>query len=86
MPDDNDDEDVGDLEADEIYTDGVDSLDAAADRHSGRERDGVESLQDTEAEQGDEQEVDDDFDLDRRAAREAGVNLDSIDDQEPRLD
>jgi hypothetical protein len=84
MPDD-DDEDVGDLEADEIYTDGVDSLDAAADRHSGRERDGVESLQDTEAEQGDEQEVDDDFDLDRRAAREAGVNLDSI-DQEPRLD
>jgi len=83
---DNDDEDVGELEADEIYTEGVDSLDAAADRNSGRERDGVESLQDTDAEQGDEQEVDDDFDLDRRAAREAGVDLDPTDDEEPRLD
>ena len=84
MPD--DDEDVDDFEVDEIYTEGVDSLDEAADRGRGRERDGVESLQDTEAEQGDEQEVDDDFDLDRRAAREAGVNLDSINDQESKLD
>jgi len=81
-----DDEGVDNLEVDDLYTEGVDSLDEAADRGRGRERDGVESLQDTEAEQGDEQEVDDDFALDRRAARQAGVNLDSIDDQEPRLD
>jgi len=83
MPD--DDEDVADLEVDEIYTEDVDSLDEAADRRGRRDRDGVESMQDVEAEQGDEQEVDDDFDLDRREARQAGVNLDSIED-EARLD
>jgi hypothetical protein len=81
-----DDEEVDNLEVDDLYTEGVDSLEAASDRGGGRDRDGVESLQDVEAEQGDEQEVDDEFDLDRRAARQAGVNLDSIDDQEPRLD
>jgi len=86
MARDEDPDDLDDTEIDEIYTDGVDSLDAAADRHGGRERDGVESLQDVEAEQGDEQGIDDDFELDRRAAREAGVNLDALDDQESRLD
>jgi len=83
MPD--DDEDVVDLEVDEIYTQDVDSLDESADRRGRRDRDGVESMQDVEAEQGDEQEVDDDFEIDRREARQAGVNLDSIED-EARLD
>jgi len=81
-----DDSELDEPELDEVYTEGVDSLDAAADRNGGRERDGVESLQDVEAEQGDEQGIDDDFDLDRRAAREAGVELDAVDDQESRLD
>ena len=81
-----DDTDLDDNEIDQIYTQGIDSLDAAADRHGGRERDGVESLQDVEAEQGDEQGVDDDFDIDLREAREVGVNLDAVDDQESRLD
>lgn len=52
-----------------------------------RNQDPIASLQDTDAEQGDEAEVDDDFDLDRTAAREAGVDLDPVDgDEEPRLD
>ena len=51
-----------------------------------RERDGVASLRDTEEEQGDESEVDDDFDLDSDEARELGVNLDRVDGETPELD
>jgi hypothetical protein len=50
------------------------------------DQDGVASLHDTEAEAGDEGELDDLFDLDRREARELGVNLDQADPDEPRLD
>lgn len=58
------------------------------DRDARRDRaqDGVASLQDTEAEQGDESEVDDDFDLDNDEARELGVNLDRIGGETERLD
>ena len=49
----------------------------------GRDQDGVESLRDTEAEAGDEIEVDDDFDMDDREAREAGVALDGRSEPEP---
>jgi hypothetical protein len=50
------------------------------------ERDGVASLRDTESEAGDEGELNDLFDLDRREARELGVRLDEADPDESRLD
>ncbi len=50
-----------------------------------RDRDGVESLRDTEAEQGDEESLDDLFDLDDREAKELGVSLDGRDEPEPGL-
>ena len=50
-----------------------------------RDRDGVQSLRDTEAEQGDEQSLDDLFDLDDREAKELGVSLDGRDEPEPGL-
>ena len=50
-----------------------------------RDRDGVESLRDTEAEQGDEESLDDLFDLDDREAAELGVALDGRDGPEPGL-
>ena len=49
------------------------------------EQDGVASLHDIEAEEGDEQGLFDEFELDHRAARQIGVALDDSDD-EPRLD
>jgi len=52
----------------------------------GRDRDGVSALRDTEAEAGDESEIDDDFDMDDREARELGVDLDDRDEPEPGLD
>jgi len=55
---------------------------ASDDRHP-RDQDGVESLRDTEAEAGDEQEIADEFDMDDREARELGVNLDDRDEPEP---
>jgi hypothetical protein len=51
-----------------------------------RDRDGVESLHDAEAEAGDEDQLVDDFDLDSAEAREVGVDLDPIDGETPRLD
>jgi hypothetical protein len=51
-----------------------------------RERDGVRSLHDTEAEAGDDDEVTDDFDLDQDEARELGVELDRTGGETPRLD
>jgi hypothetical protein len=51
-----------------------------------RDRDGVGSLHDTEAEAGDEDEVTDDFDLDQVAAREVGADLDRVDGETPLLD
>lgn len=63
-----------------------DDDDISLDAPRGRDQDGVASLRDTEAEEGDEEGLDDDFDLDQREARELGVQLDSDGDQEPRLD
>jgi hypothetical protein len=51
-----------------------------------RDRDGVSSLRDTEAEAGDEVGVVDDFDLDQDEAAEAGVALDRTGGETPRLD
>jgi hypothetical protein len=51
-----------------------------------RDRDGVESLRDTDAEQGDEEEVDDLYVYDETGARDAGADLDGDARDEPRLD
>ena len=55
-------------------------------RRAERERDGVASLHDSEAESGDEEGVEDSFDLDQAEARELGVALDPVDGPEPELD
>ncbi len=55
------------------------------DSEAWRDRDGISSLRDTEAEQGDEEEIDDAFDLDTREAAEAGAALDGSEGQETRL-
>ena len=65
--------------------DDVVSIDASADIPSGRDRDGVGSLRDTQEESGDEEELADTYDLDEREAREAGVALDGGTGDEPRL-
>jgi hypothetical protein len=49
------------------------------------EQDGVASLHDIEAEEGDEQGLLDEYEIDHRAARQIGVDLDNSED-EPRLD
>jgi hypothetical protein len=51
-----------------------------------RERDGVSSMRDTDEEQGDEEEVTDEFDLDQAAAQESGADLDRLGGETPRLD
>ncbi len=51
-----------------------------------RDRDGVSSMRDTEAESGDEDEVADRFDLDSAEARELGVELDRTGGETPLLD
>jgi len=51
-----------------------------------RDRDGVDSLRDTQAEQGDESELDDLFDIDKSEARELDADLDDDDGEVPRLD
>jgi len=87
MPDDADldNDDIDSIDEYDADDGGDISIDAAAGGPD-RDREGVGSLRDTEAEQGDEAEVDDDFDLDAVEAREAGVNLDPVGDEEPRLD
>lgn len=50
------------------------------------DRDGVAALHDTEAEAGDEAEIDDLFELDRTEARALGADLDRADRGESRLD
>jgi hypothetical protein len=61
------------------------SLDDIRDEER-RNRDGVSSLRDTEAESGDEDEVMDRFSLDSVEARELGVALDPTDGETPQLD
>jgi hypothetical protein len=51
-----------------------------------RDRDGVSSMRDTEAESGDEDEVSDSYDLDTAEAEELGVELDRIGGETPYLD
>ena len=67
------------------YDDALDHVEEEADEEVDRELDGASSLHDTDAEAGDEEEVDDTYDIDDLEAREAGVNLDGMDGQEPRL-
>jgi hypothetical protein len=61
------------------------SLDDVRDE-ARRDRDGVSSLRDTEAESGDEDEVTDRFELDSAEARELGVELDRTGGETPLLD
>lgn len=61
--------------------DDADSLEAAADAQWDRDRDGVGSLRDTEAEAGDEEEITDTYSLDEREARDLGVALDGGTDE-----
>jgi hypothetical protein len=63
-----------------------DGFDEALDARAGRDRDGVASLRDVEAEAGDEAGLSDDYDMDDKAARELGVDLDDRDEPEPTLD
>jgi hypothetical protein len=51
-----------------------------------RDRDGVGSLRDIEAESGDEDGTSDDFDLDQVEAHELGVDLDRVGGETPLLD
>jgi hypothetical protein len=67
-----------DLTLDYLEADEPDLLDV--------DRDGVASLHDIESEAGDEAELRDRFVVDRAAARELGVDLDPIGDEESRLD
>jgi hypothetical protein len=62
------------------------SLDESADSEVRRDRDGVASLRDTEAESGDENEVADLYDIDTHEARELGADLDDGSADEPLLD
>jgi hypothetical protein len=64
-------------------SDGVVSLD---DPPSDRDRDGIASLRDTEAEAGDEEEIADDFDVDVSESREIGADVDRLGGETPRLD
>ena len=61
------------------------SYDDVRERHD-RDQDGVASLRDVDAEQGDEDEVVDQMDLDQSAAQEGDVDLDRIGGETPRLD
>ncbi len=75
---------IGDM-SESIDPEDTISYDDVRDQHQ-RERDGIESLHDTDAEQGDEEEITDDFDLDRLQAEELGVDLDRVGGETPRLD
>jgi hypothetical protein len=70
-------------ENESIDRDDIISLDAP---RLDRDRDGVESLRDTDAEQGDEEEVDDLYVYDETEARETDADLDGDARDEPRLD
>jgi hypothetical protein len=59
------------------------SLDAP---RADRDRDGVDSLRDTDSEQGDEEEVDDLYVYDETEARDSDADLDGDARDEPRLD
>lgn len=61
--------------------DDAEPLDATRDAQWGRDRDGVGSLRDTEAESGDEEEITDTYTLDEREARDLGVALDGGTDE-----
>ena len=82
------DPELTDIDPDIDVYDAEDEYDVSIEGTRGkpdRDQDGVAALQDVEAEQGDEAEVDDDFDLDTQEAHEAGVHLDPVADEEPRL-
>lgn len=72
------------MSSESIDPDDVESYDDASARHE-RDRDGVASLHDAEAEQGDEDEVTDAFDIDNEEARELGGNLDRLSGETPEL-
>jgi hypothetical protein len=50
------------------------------------DQDGVASLHDAEAEQGDEEYLADEFELDASEARDLNVDLDRVGGETPRLD
>jgi hypothetical protein len=63
----------------------IESYDDVRDE-ANRDRDGVGSLRDTEAESGDEEGTSDSFDLDQIEAHELGVDLDRAGGETPILD
>jgi hypothetical protein len=63
-----------------------DSTDERLDVPKSRDDDPVASLRDTDEEAGDEEELDDAYDMDDREAKELGAQLDDRDEPEPRLD
>ena len=67
-----------DLEVDFLESDEIDVLDV--------DRDAVASLHDIEGEAGDEAQLHDRFVVDHLEARQLGIELDSVDDDETRLD
>jgi len=71
--------------ADPADTSDTESYDAVR-AESPRDRDGVSSLMDTEAESGDEEGVDDGFELDQNEAEDVGADLDRIGGETPLLD
>ena len=62
-----------------------DDNDIELDAPPSRDQDPLASLRDTEAEEGEDEGIEDDFDIDQREARELGVQLDGV-EEEPRLD
>ena len=73
------------MSSESVDPDDVVSYDELRERRD-RDRDGVGSLHDAEAEQGDEEEVEDAFDIDTEEARELGGNLDRLGGETPELD
>lgn len=61
------------------------TVDERLDVPKDRESDPVAALRDVESEAGDEEELTDTYDMDDRAARELGADLDDRDEPEPGL-
>jgi hypothetical protein len=76
------------IDPDDLADDLADDNDAelSLDAPRTRDRDGVASLHDSEGEAGDEEGLNDTYDMDDREAKELSVQLDDRDEPEPELD
>lgn len=68
----------------EARSESLDPFDSGVDDWR-KERDGARSLRDLQEESGEEDEIDDLYAIDRREARDAGVDLDRSDGPEAAL-